>query len=206
MCRKGQFACYEFLRTTKSVEQTYLEVLCVQRILNIRRLRIPKKCQAGPGKSTALSDRVRSTAPECSKFGACYMMDPRLDHLHPVPRCNTNCLSKCIVMINSRNINRSNDAETIDLSARYSQQCCARIMGSCCHFELGSQLSDRTIILYRCCQRRSLRLVISFNGNVSADFTKLRMQRKLRVIVQDCIFPAGHLGNETVSWAGDRSA
>ena len=43
------------------------------------------------------------------------------------------------------------------------------------------------------------KIVISINDNDSADFSKLRMQREHRVIVQARILPAGQLGNETQS-------
>ena len=73
-----------------------------------------------------------------------------------------------------------------------------------------SQLSDRTIILYRSVASDGAfdwtnKAVISINGNDSADFTMLRMQREHKVIVQYCIFPAGHFGMKRCRGAGDRS-
>ena len=43
------------------------------------------------------------------------------------------------------------------------------------------------------------KVVISINDNDSADFSKLRMQREHKVIVQARILPAGQLGLETQS-------
>jgi hypothetical protein len=106
-----------------------------------------------------------------------------------------------------RNINRSVGAGTIDLSERYSQQCG---LGALESWEVAvisgwdRKLCNGTTIMYRSIASDGTfdwtkKVVISINDNDNADFSKLRMQREHKVIVQARILPAGQLGHETQS-------
>ena len=104
-------------------------------------------------------------------------------------------------------LTRSVGAGTIDLSERYSQQCG---LGALESWEVAvisgwdRKLCNGTTIMYRSIANDGTfdwtkKVVMSINDNDSADFSKLRMQREHKVIVQARILPAGQLGLETQS-------